>query len=252
MYQIRNAGAKGFGIFATRPIPRGTRILAEKPILTVKTERDLFAATQKLDPKDREFLAGLSINELQAQRSTLQSWAKITWDVARGSGGIPSLVAVKGHAQILAAFKNNNFAITSTAQALFHDISRLNHACIPNTQGNFNSILGKFTIHSLRAIEAEEELTLSYLEPFATVREQRQAKLKEGYGFECACPACDLGKKRARDGERRRQGLKERLERMMVWQREGKRDFGSEHELLLEVIRVFEAEGLAGRELGTM
>ena len=63
-----------------------------------------------------------------------------------------------------------------------------------------------------------------------------------------------MSKKRARDGERRRVVLRERLERMYAWQKQGggKRDLVAELELLREMMGTFEAEVLAGRELGTM
>ena len=233
-------------------------------ILSVNSERDLFAATRKLKPSDKEFLKGLSINE-KASASTLQGWMRILWHVARGSWTMhiepgsgqsrwPSLTTVQEYGTLRAAFRNNNFDIGDKTQAMFGEISRLNHACVPNTQGNFNTHLAAFTIHALRAIEPEEEITLSYIETYATTRRQRQHSLRVGYGFECGCAACDMSKKRARDGERRRVVLRERLERMYAWQKEGggKRDLVAELELLREMMGTFEAEGLAGRELGTM
>ena len=264
MYQIRHAGAKGLGVFATKLIPRGTRILAEKPLLSVNSETDLFAATRRLTPEDRAYLEGLSINE-NASDSTLQGWIRILWHVVRGSWTMPiepnsgqsrwpSLTTVQEYQALRAAFRNNNFDIGDKTQAVFREFSRFNHACVPNTQGNFNTALSAFTVHSLRAIEPEEEITLSYIETYATTRGQRQHSLQSGYGFECGCAACDMSKKRARDGERRRVALRERLGRMYAWQKEGggKRDLRSELELLREMIGVFEAEGLSGRELGTM
>ena len=252
MYRIQNAGTKGLGIFASQLIPSGTRILAEKPIFTVRTERDVFAASKNISIADRDFINGLTINQ-NAPGSTIQQWIKDIWDVTRGTGSLPKWSTVLEYQHLLARFKNNNFDIGDRTQAIFRDVSRLNHACVPNTQGNYNSNIKAFTIHTLRPIEPDEEITISYIEMFAMPRETRQNALLRGYGFECGCPACDMGKKRARDGERKRVALKERLARMHAWQKEsGKRDYASEMELLGEMIKVFEAEGLAGRELGTM
>ena len=257
MYHIRHAGAKGLGVFAAKPIPRGTRILAEKPVFALKSERDLFAATRQIPTSDLEFLKGLSVNEHNPPGSTLQEWLRIIWHVIQGSrvakSGLPTLSTFREYQSLLAAFRNNNFDIGDSRQAVFREISRLNHGCVPNTQGNFNTNINAFTIHSLRPIEAEEEITVSYLEMFATVRETRQSALYGGYGFACTCPACDMTKKRARDGERKRVALKERLQRMHQWQKEGgRRDHDAEMELLKELIKFFGSEGLAGRELGTM
>jgi SET domain-containing protein len=44
------------------------------------------------------------------------------------------------------------------------------------------------TFHSIRDIEAGEELTISYISGFC-VHDERQAQLKK-WGFQCSCPAC--------------------------------------------------------------
>jgi hypothetical protein len=44
------------------------------------------------------------------------------------------------------------------------------------------------TFHSIRNIEAGEELTVSYLSGIS-VRHERQAQLKS-WGFQCSCSAC--------------------------------------------------------------
>lgn len=263
MYEIRHAGAKGLGLFATKWIPRGTRIMAERPIFTVKSEPDVYLATRSLSPDARQRLMQLSVSD--KNRSPLSLWLEAAWHVVRGTlksasetGSNTSttrlgLRTIAEHKILLSVFRNNNFDIGDRIQAIFHDISRLNHSCVPNTQGNFNSNIGCFTIHALRPIEEKEQITASYLELHGAVRQIRQALLWNGYGFECDCPVCDKNTPRGRDSERRRAGLRERLARFAnhASQRE-RQDHASELEMLLEVIRLFEHEGLAGRELGTM
>ena len=263
MYEIRHAGAKGLGVFATKWIQRGTRIVAERPVFTVKSERDVYLATRDLLPEDRDYLMQLSLNE--AARSPHVEWVRAAWHVMRGaltpgaqkeqSGNNArlGLGTITEYMTLLAAFRNNNFDVGNNTQAVFRDISRFNHSCVPNTQGNFNSNLGRFTIHALRPIKEKEEITVSYLELHGATRNVRQALLGKGYGFKCGCPVCDPNTQRGRDGERRRVEMRERLQKYAqeASQREGQ-DYAAELEMLLEVIGLFEKEGLAGRELGTM
>ena len=154
---------------------------------------------------------------------------------------------------ILAVFKNNNFDIGSGTQALFRDICRINHSCVPNSQGNFNTSIGSFTIHAVRPIEESEEITISYLDEHGAVRASRQKRLFEGHGFECTCEICDPNMDVGRKSEERRSHLRDRIraaaERIPL---DEKKDMESGLNVLHELIRTFEEDGLAGRELSTM
>ena len=81
------------------------------------------------------------------------------------------------------------------------------------------------------------------------MRGARQGKLLSGYGFTCACPACDLGAETGRLSESARMAVQGLLGRYA----EGS-DSGPEAEL--RVIRAFiqmlESEGIAGREVSTL
>ncbi|OCK73120.1 hypothetical protein K432DRAFT_387550 [Lepidopterella palustris CBS 459.81] len=52
----------------------------------------------------------------------------------------------------------------------------------------YNPTIQMETFHSIREIEAGEELTISYLSG-TCVRDERQAQLNK-WGFQCKCPAC--------------------------------------------------------------
>ena len=237
--------------------------MAERPVFTVKSEQDVYAATRDLPSEDRSHLMQLSVSGNMS--SPLMDWLKAGWHVTRGTLTMPSETKQSGSATrlgphtiteymaLLAAFRNNNFDIGNNTQAVFRDICRLNHSCVPNTQGNFNTAIGRFTIHALRPIEEEEQITVSYLELHGAVKDVRQALLWNSYGFNCDCPACDMSTKRSRDGERRRASFKDKLARYA--EEAPKRDapdVKSELFMLKELIRLFEQEGLSGRELATM
>ena len=251
MYAIKNAGAKGLGVFATEWIARGTRIMAERPVFTVKAERELYAATRNLQQDDLNHILQLSVNAAEA-KSTTSLWAEAAWHLFRNRV-FPTWDETTVYAHLLAAFRNNNFDLGASTHALFRDVSRLNHACVPNAQANFNTTLGRFTIHAVRALDAGEEVTISYLAEHGAMRASRQARLAKGYGFSCGCGACDLGTEAGRRSEARRAEMRERLGRFAEEVKGRKEpDLQQEAVVVGELIGMFEAEGLGGRELSTM
>ena len=70
-------------------------------------------------------------------------------------------------------------------------ISTMNHSCQPNCAISYDdSHLA--TVTALRAIGAEEELLISYVDETAGA-EQRRSQLLE-YGFTCECERCVAGR----------------------------------------------------------
>ena len=231
---------------------RGTRILAERSIFTVRADRELLPAFKNISAPERAYIRNLSIN--LATKAPLLRIGEAAWHVTRDaifrSGGLFSIFEYR---DLLAAFRNNNFDIGEDRRAIFNEISRFNHSCVPNAQGNFNTAIRRFTVHAVRAIEREEELSISYLDEHGAVRDARQARLSRHYGFECRCPACDVSVERGRESERRRGVVRERLMAFASGAAErSERDLKAELEMLLELVRMFEVEGLVGRELATM
>lgn len=250
MYQIRHAGAKGLGVFAKHGLARGTRVIAERPVLAVKNEREVFAAAERLAAQDRSDLSQFSINE--AKRSSGFDWAAAAWHQLR-NGSIPRRSTTTESLNTLDVFRNNNFDIGNHTQAMFQDISRINHTCVPNCQGNFNSAIGQFTIHAIRPIDADEEVTISYLDEHAATRESRQSRLHNGYGFHCNCPICHDDTQVGRESEERRRRMQDKLKE---YAEKASASETPDHQVELDglryLINFFEDEGLAGRELATM
>lgn len=250
MFRVSHAGAKGFGVFATRPIARGTRIMADRILLSIDNEdASVLDAAARLSAEDRHSLLGLSMND--AKRKSLTYLATAAW------GSFPSLGDITQSRHLLNIFYNNNFSLSGTSgkRAVFLNVARLNHSCIPNAQGNLNTALPgrQFTIHALRAIGEGEEITISYLHDELAIRSARQQKLQEGYGFECACEICSIKD----SGERHDQSHQRRLkiQEMLVAFSENQTvpaDTSRELSLTKAVIEAYEQEGLAGRELASL
>ena len=68
------------------------------------------------------------------------------------------------------------------------DASRINHCCIPNAHYSWNSSIQRETVHAIKDISKDEEVTISYCSAFHTL-EGRKREL-EAYVFACSCPAC--------------------------------------------------------------
>lgn len=265
MYEIRLAGSKGLGVFATALIPRGTRIFSERALFTIPRDGDVLAASRVLSEQSKRMLMQLS-PQISKELSLIR-WTQVVWytvrstasDVyarLRGFGGsalsMPSRASVREHMSVLSIFRNNNFNL-GDKQAVFPRISRLNHSCQPNAQGNFNEALGRFNVHATRDIKADEELTLNYLPEHGAVRATRQGMLLAGYGFECGCPACDMSSPLGQAGEQRRSQVHERLR--LYAEQAANEDVAkpeAELEMTMMLIGLFEDESLVGRELSTM
>ncbi|RDW70197.1 hypothetical protein BP5796_08594 [Coleophoma crateriformis] len=271
MWEIRLAGPKGLGVFAKSFIPRGTRIFSEKPLLAILQGQDtsaLYNATKQLSPDDRASLLSLSAHV--TKESSFIRWNKASWYVVketildlkaklRGRNGagnwrMPRFHAIGEHAAILSIFRSNAFKFGRTSQfhqAVFPRISRINHSCIPNAQGNFHDVLGKFNIHATRDIDADEELTLNYLQEHGALRAARQLQLLNDYGFSCDCSACDVV--RGQEGEGKRTQMLNVLRTFAEGAaQEDTQNPGEELRTMQLFINLLEGEGIAGREVATM
>jgi hypothetical protein len=137
-------------------------------------------------------------------------------------------------------------------QGVFENVARINHSCLPNAQGNFHAPLGRFNIHALRDIERGEEVTLNYLPEHGALAASRGNRLKEGYGFACDCPACDLTSVRGKGGEARRIVTRTALKGFAATVEDNVQGLESELRMTERLIKLFEAEGITGREVASM
>lgn len=263
MYEVRNAGVKGLGLFAKVRIPRGTRILSERPTLSInqgQNASDIYTNSRLLSVADK-----LKVLQLSSHiASPFLRWSQVIGYSIKSLFStregvkifIPSLFTLREHLTILSIFRTNAFSLGGTTgihQAIFASVARLNHSCVPNSQGNFHEVLGSFNVHATRDILADEELTISYLPEHGAVQAVRQKSLADGYGFPCDCPACDLSTARGQGGEERRVLMQEELSAFAQKASEsGNRNIEAELRTIESYILLFETEGIAGRELSTM
>ncbi|KAK4623858.1 hypothetical protein CLAFUW4_05880 [Fulvia fulva] len=206
------------------------------------------------------------LHELRREGQRLRSSARLIQELAAWHALLPGKTvtttsqtitpfwpSLLKYPTLLSIFRNNNFDIGTGHQALFGEICRINHDCVPNCQGNFNQNLDRFTIHSIQPIQQNEELTISYLSEHGALKESRQGRLRQQYGFLCDCPACDAKSPRGKVGEDKRVDLQEMLHEFAedAEQRAGP-SAEAELRMMVRMIEVYESEGIAGRELATM
>ena len=161
---------KGQGLIGAQNIPKGSRVLSEKPI---------FTAPQR--GYNDETMNQLIANKLKQVSKENQRAFLALHNNFRGSLG-PFLGIAK--TSVLPLGPN------ATEGGLFLQASRINHACLPNCQHAWNGSIGEETIHAVRDIAKGEEITISYSD--SSPSKIRRDRLLRDFGFECTCSLCSL------------------------------------------------------------
>jgi hypothetical protein len=190
-YEIRAIPSKGHGCFALTPLSRGTRILADTPLLTVPVshylEHDIQLAFDRLTADEKALYFTLSSSHGQDPRvwpsrihETVEGRQRqrIVEQHAARTGQEPSLISI---------FQTNCMEMGRGA-AVFPNAARFNHSCNPNACFTWNPAIGKETIHIMNDVKEGEEITLSYCDMLHD-KPLRAYELKH-YGFVCDCRAC--------------------------------------------------------------
>ncbi|QGI63869.1 hypothetical protein CEK26_007820 [Fusarium fujikuroi] len=197
LYMMKET-ADGHGLFAKELIRAGTRIIHEKPILTVSQDetktkaeyRCVIDQAANLSDPEKQRLMNLYHNDKKLREfSFLQGQPCPGTDLDAGI--------------VLAKFYTNAASITSGGLecGLFTIFCRMNHSCTPNICWVYDEPTGFMEVYAVRDIDKDEEITNSYIE----VAISHQARMKElsNWGFTCQCTACE-GPDAAKHDERRR------------------------------------------------
>ncbi|KAF7953398.1 uncharacterized protein EAE97_000797 [Botrytis byssoidea] len=168
-YGLKDVPGKGKGLVATQDIPKGTRIIEEKPIMTrPKRASPGFSLRGQFNAlNDEQRQAFLSLENVHPYKNADEQYFGI--------------------------FKTNGLPMESDDEGgLFIETCRINHACDNNASSNWNTTIQKHTIHALRDIHEGEEITISYLGSRAWPRQIRRQVLQEKFRFLCSCNLCGL------------------------------------------------------------
>lgn len=229
LYIVREQPGRGMGCFATRKIPRGTRILSEAPLLTLprfatdvkSVEKGMLAELKSLDKEQQRAFFALANAHLHGGVYGPVIGITMTNAIPFGSGGADG--------------------------GIFPRAARINHACKPNSQNVWNENRKELTIHAFKDIAAGEEITIAYVDAME-VFAARKERLEGAFGFACACETCDVSPEqtRARDAK-----LKE-MARLDAGLGNGRRIMSKPLECLHDahtVYRMLRDEGVAGARI---
>ncbi|PSK57777.1 Vacuolar protein sorting-associated protein 17 [Elsinoe australis] len=246
---VRPVPNAGLGLFATAPIPAGTRLIRESPLLTLSDMADLpdlYAKVIALSPSRRSHFWSLAAYR---RRHDEVDWIPaIRSTYGEDCDDFDALCDKVLHAWLI--YETNRFTVRSEGGArdqmgLFPLAARLNHSCRPNVFHRHNHLIGRLTIHALRDIEAGEEVCTSYIDVVHPMRERR--RILRHWGFKCACGEC---RHPGAAGEHRRKRLEEMTAKMrkeeqrramMNWDRW---DYARSLGVLEEMVALMGEEGL--------
>ncbi|KAK8095702.1 TPR domain-containing protein [Apiospora kogelbergensis] len=143
---------RGLGVFATHRISKGLKILSESPILLDETREGL------IDTIDQDF-ASLP----PASQSLFTRFHAGRFDM------VPLMIndRVRNQESVTTArlrliAQLNSLEGAGVGCALSPTIAAINHDCIPNAFVYFNYETHLITLHALRDIAPNEEVTISY------------------------------------------------------------------------------------------
>ena len=247
LYEIKHIKGHGSGLVARRDISRGTRILAEAPIMQIymKSPSSIVEQVQthfdRLAQDDKRSCESLHCVDFecvvpQAEKEVL-TFRHFASEKERETVY-----------RLMAVFYTNQFSLdflSPHTSGLFAKISRINHSCIPNTQWSYNQKLGRLTIHANRDITAGTEITITYKPTDTQTYEQRKRDLLV-YGFECDCEACN--DRETSDGRRARMAdLDDKIAKYMDGAPTND-EYRCALEMVEEFVDLYSKEQLAGRE----
>jgi hypothetical protein len=182
---------KGYGCFALKAIKRGTRILADDPLLVVPVgyyfQRDIQEAFDKLSADQQKVYFTLHSGHGQDPKKWPTRIADTAGPRERERIREQHNARVAKEASLISIFQTNCMEMGKGA-AIFPHAARFNHCCNPNACFTWNPAIQKETIHAMSDIQPGEEITLSYCD-MTHVWELRAYELKH-YGFVCDCRAC--------------------------------------------------------------
>lgn len=191
VFEQRTIAGKGFGLFACRDLPQGTRIVREKPLLEISQNNLDLAYHNYLRLTEEQKAAFDALQCYLPSNVDAEQAARVcALRVEISEDDLPGYISE--HARVMGIFACNDFQLADGHLGVFTIASRFNHSCVPNVHHTYNPSLHAETMHTIHKIKAGEELLVNYLGPQATydMRNTRIAQLRLHYNFTCQCIAC--------------------------------------------------------------
>ncbi|TKA52789.1 hypothetical protein B0A53_04485 [Rhodotorula sp. CCFEE 5036] len=205
-WKVESFGGKGSGAVASRPIERGERLIAERPLciwpnnLSEEEARRLFEAMSPTEQKVFMDLARTegtgavgNLDDIRAKRAT-NGFSIPLLDAQGASKGVAGMVFPK-IARLIAAYLL---------------LARINHSCAPNCAQAMNYSTLRMEVYSVTDIPQSSELSIEYLPGLITSSAaERRQQLRTHFGFDaCLCPVCSASPDDVARSDARRREIK--------------------------------------------
>lgn len=202
--EVRDSPGRGRGLFATRAIPKGAVVMAEKAFCVAWAHEDqaLSAVTYDLrDERIRVSPAGLTRAVVQRLLTNPSQMDRVFALCGDYTGDGPDVRSTED-GPVVDVFRvhdivsRNGFGLATpygtheVSTGLWTRAAFTNHSCIANAEKEFVGDL--LIVRASRDIAAGEEVLHSYVE--SADYEQRQSVLMSTWGFECDCRLCEAEK----------------------------------------------------------
>ncbi|KAI8962292.1 SET domain-containing protein [Daldinia sp. FL1419] len=211
MVETHQLASGGEAVYATVNIPRGTRIVAEVPLIVVppfKSESEeiwaLCKAVDGLADDQVDEFARIPCNpELLKAYKEKGFVEEIAWSFYKSKKlkdkngsllkGKRMRKIVNKTIRICLVYVYSNVQLGPEGKhgsGIFSLYSRMRHSCIPNAYNCWNATLGRLTIHAIHDIKAGEQIFVNYIGNVCRVRKQRALSLYHVWRITCNCVAC--------------------------------------------------------------
>jgi hypothetical protein len=201
LYELIITNDKGYGLFATDGISRGTRVTTESLLLTTPPLSphhglptiDIEDLSKKLDgmsAEQHEIYFGLYHDPDVAAKA--KAHIRLALDHSKHApvrSIFPNAHKIKAIVKFYAIYQANFVELSideKSGTGVFPLASRINHSCVPNLQIHYIPATKTLVAHTVRHINEGEELTISYSSGIATTRNA----ILQHRGFECKCTIC--------------------------------------------------------------
>ena len=195
MFTIVDTPHKGRGVFAIRPLSKGTIILKERPIILAEDAYDaiyqLYSDDEIIDDIQAQFenLVPHKIDDLIIKYSEIEehiaTLPQYMEDFFRNMK--PSRIRL-----LIAKFYRNAFRnqrdISAPPSAVLIQCALMNHSCANNIDFYVDR-RGDFIFQTNCDIITGEEICITYLDTNISIK-KRQLQLRTQYGFICTCTKC--------------------------------------------------------------
>ncbi|KAH7066402.1 hypothetical protein BKA63DRAFT_585461 [Paraphoma chrysanthemicola] len=182
-WEVVDMPGKDKGVVATRRIRRFETFMVDQAAVVV--DMDLEKAVRK---GESNAMLKLAVERLRAPSVIRDMSAKHN----DGKDEEDEMDAEEGRLEedIMKTNAFGSMVVDVSTRALFPLISRINHACNPNSFVMFSRAGVSMAIKAYRDIEEGEEITISYL--LLGIPSHKRTHLLSRWGFTCTCALCSL------------------------------------------------------------